>query len=125
MIQKIQKKILLVDDCVDYVDLMKIELEAWGYLIEVAYDGEEAIQKVKDVKPDLILLDIMMPKLNGYEVLKILQKDSEHKKIPVIIASAKEDEESKKLGKSLGAKEYLYKSELINKLEKSIKNNLG
>lgn len=85
-----EKKILVVDDEKDLVDLVKIRLEANKYEVVTAYNGKEGIKKAKDDKPDLILLDIMMPEMDGFMVIKELRKKEITKNIPIIIVTAKD-----------------------------------
>ena len=78
-------KILVVDDEPELVKAIEIRLRASGYQVEVAYDGEEGIKKAMEFKPDLIILDIVMPKISGYEVCKILKSNEETRHIPILI----------------------------------------
>jgi len=82
------KNILLVDDDPDFVDAVKAVVEAGGYHVEVAYDGKEALEKVAESKPDLIILDVMMPVMNGHEACKKLKEDPATAEIPVILLTA-------------------------------------
>lgn len=100
------EKILVVDDEAAIVDLIKMELEFEGYQVETAYDGEEAIEKGKHWCPDLIVLDIMLPKVNGYDVCKTLSPILD---VPIILLTAKTDIVDKVLGLELGADDYLTK----------------
>lgn len=100
------KKILIVEDSQEIIDLIKIYLEQEQYGILTACDGEEAIETFKREEIHLIVLDIMLPKLNGYEVIKKIRKQSN---IPVIILSAKMQDNDKILGLNLGADDYLAK----------------
>lgn len=84
-----KKKVLLVDDEVDFVKMVKMRLEANDYEVLTAYNGKEFLEKVKKVKPDMILLDILMPEMDGYTALKELKQLKEAKDIPVIILTAK------------------------------------
>lgn len=104
-------KILLVDDDQLLVRMYQKKLENDGYEVAVADDGDVAIQKVKEFNPDLILLDIMMPKVNGYEVLKNLKASKTTKDIPVILLTnvGSSDEDLQK-GMNLGAVAYLVKA---------------
>jgi len=104
-----RKTILIVDDERMLVDMIKLRLEAAGYDIRVAYDGEEALRKTRSAKPDLVILDIMMPKMDGYEVCRRLKKDPEYAKIPVIMLSAKAQEADKAMGEEAGARAYIAK----------------
>ncbi len=82
-------KILVVDDYAENVELLKELLTASGYQVATAYDGDEALKKVKLDKPDLLLLDIMMPKMDGYQVCDVLRASDETKDIPIIFVTAK------------------------------------
>lgn len=103
------KKILIVDDEIQLVEMVKMRLEAAGYEIISAYDGQEGLEKAKRDSPDLIILDLMLPKMDGYKVCGLLKNDARYSKIPIIMLTARAQEEDKKLGKDLGAEEYLTK----------------
>ncbi len=104
-------KILIVDDDLVYIRIYQLKLKNDGYDVEIANDGEEALLKVETFKPDLILLDIMMPKIDGFEVLKQLKKNSATKNIPVIMLTNLGGDEANILkGIDLGAVSYLIKS---------------
>ncbi|MDI6605941.1 MAG: response regulator [Candidatus Omnitrophota bacterium] len=102
-------KLLVVDDERDIADTLVRTLKREGYEAVVAYDGEEALQRVKEENPDIILLDLLMPKLNGFDVLKEIREKHKDKWRPVIIVSAKSDLESVKEGYGLEADHYLTK----------------
>ena len=102
-------KILIVDDEPFNLDLLEQELEDQNYTIERANDGAEALEKVPSFEPDVILLDYMMPKMNGLEVLKHLREDEKHKSIPVILLTAKATQEDKVRGLDAGADDYVIK----------------
>jgi len=102
-------KILIVDDEPFNLDLLEQELTDQGYVIERANDGAEALQKVPSFLPDLILLDYMMPKMNGIEVVKQLKQDERYKGIPVILLTAKASQEDKVRGLDAGADDYVVK----------------
>ena len=104
-----QKKILVVDDESDLVAMISIRLEASGYKVVAAYDGQEALEKVRQENPDLIVLDIMIPKLDGYKVCRMLKFDEKYKHIPIILFSARAQESDKKLGERVGANAYITK----------------
>lgn len=82
------KKILLVDDDIDFIEITKSQLCKGSYTVEVAYNGEECLEKVKKGRPDLIIMDVMMPVMNGYEACEILKSDESTKDIPVILLTA-------------------------------------
>jgi len=102
-------KILIVDDEPFNLDLLEQELGDQGYAIERAVDGEEALQKVESFLPDVILLDYMMPRMNGLEVVKRLRQDERHKSLPVILVTAKGSQEDKIRGLDAGADDYVVK----------------
>ncbi len=102
-------KILLVDDEPSIVKMVAKRLEVAGFEVVVAMDGEEALEKAKGQGPDVIILDCMLPKLNGYEVCGALKKDPEHRKIPVIMLSARVQEKDEKAGLECGADAYMRK----------------
>lgn len=82
------KKILLVDDDADFVEATKIILESKSYDVVVSYDGKEGLKKVQTEEPNLIILDVMMPEMNGYEVCAKLKSDPKYKNIPILLLTA-------------------------------------
>ena len=121
-----QKRILIVDDEKDLVDMLKLRLEAAGYEILEAYDGQEGLEKAKDEKPDLILLDLMLPKMDGYQLCRILKFDEDYKHIPIIMLTARAQQQDKQQGTTCGADEYVTKpfepKELLSVIQKHIKD---
>lgn len=105
------KKILLIEDEKTMVNLLERKLTKEGYDVSVARDGEEGLGKIKEMKPDLILLDIVMPKMDGFEVMEEIAKHKELKKIPVIIISNSGQPVELGRVKKLGAKDWLIKTE--------------
>jgi two-component system sensor histidine kinase/response regulator len=104
-----KSKILIVDDAVDMVELLKKRLRFEGYDTAEAYDGEEGLKQVAEYNPDLIILDVMMPKLDGYEVCRRLKSDENTKYIPILMLTAKGEVEDKVKGLDIGANDYLAK----------------
>jgi signal transduction histidine kinase len=102
-------KILIVDDTIDTVELLRKRLRSEGYETSEAYDGEECLSQVDAVNPDLIILDVMMPKLSGYEVCQRLKSDENTKYIPVLMLTAKSEVADKIRGLDIGADDYLAK----------------
>jgi class 3 adenylate cyclase len=102
-------KILIVDDEPFNLDLLEQELMEHDYQLERAVDGVDALQKTESFAPDLILLDYMMPKMSGLEVVKQLRKNDQHKAIPVILLTAKATQEDKIKGLDAGADDYVTK----------------
>lgn len=103
------KKILIVDDEQDIVETLKFMLEAQGYECFCAYDGENGLNMAKELIPDLMILDVMMPKINGYKICRLLKYDSKYKNIPIIMVTARSQEEDKVIGEETGANEYITK----------------
>lgn len=101
------QKILVVDDEQSIVTLLKYNLETAGYIVEVAYDGEEALKKVETEQPELIVLDVMLPKKDGIEVCKTIRSDKNL--VPIFMLTAKDDEFDRVLGLELGADDYMTK----------------
>lgn len=104
-----KNKILVVDDEEDILSLVKMRLEANGYEVITAQDGQEGLNIAKSAKPDLIVLDLMLPKMDGYKVCRILKFDSRYKDIPIILFTARSREEDKKTGFVTGADAYITK----------------
>ena len=116
------KKILVVDDEVDLVKTIQFALEAEGYQVLVSYNGEDALNQSRKEKPDLILLDLMLPKLDGYKVCRLLKFDEQYKHIPIMMLTAKTQQKDRLLGMETGADEYITKpfdmEALIEKVKK-------
>lgn len=119
------KKILLVEDEEIMIDLLQKKLNKIGYEVSVARDGKEGLEIMSEVKPDLVLLDIIMPKMGGFEVMEEMVKEPELKKIPVIIISNSGQPVELDRAQKLGAKDWLIKTEfdpqeVIDKVVKQI-----
>ena len=119
------KKILIADDEEDIKTIVQLLLETQGYQIVTAFDGLDALDKVKTEKPDLILLDIMMPILDGFEVCKRLKDDPETASIPVIMLSASAHAESRQKGLDAGAVNYIVKPFEPEYLEEVVRKTLS
>jgi len=119
------KKILVVDDEVDLVETVRFPLEMEGFDVLVSYNGEDALNQARKEKPDLIILDLMLPKLDGYKVCRLLKFDEKYKHIPILMLTAKTQEKDKILGKETGADEYITKpfemDYLMGKVKKYLK----
>ncbi|MDD3268985.1 MAG: response regulator transcription factor [Syntrophomonadaceae bacterium] len=102
-------KILVVDDETHIVELVKFNLEKEGYRVMVAYDGQSALEMVRDINPDLILLDIMLPQMDGLEVCRAIKQIPEYNTIPIIMLTAKGEEIDTVLGLEMGADDYIKK----------------
>ena len=102
-------RILVVDDHEDNVELLRVRLEAWGYTVDTATDGKEALDRVDAVAPDLILLDVMMPSIDGNEVARRIKQNPMLPFIPIIMQTALDSTESKVEGLEAGADDYITK----------------
>jgi len=119
------KKILVVEDEKDLAEAMKLRLEVNGYKVEVAYDGEEGLKMAVSCKPDLILLDVMLPKKSGLELLRELKRpDSKIKNTPIVILSGLKDTTNLLEAEKFGATDYLTKPYDSEDLLKAIKENI-
>ena len=115
------KKILIVDDEKAIVDILDHNLKREGYETVQAYDGEEAIETIKNEKPDLILLDVMLPKMDGLSICKTVRQTSN---IPIIMVTANEDVVDKVIGLELGADDYITKPFSVREVVARVKANL-
>ncbi len=103
------KKVLLAEDEKNIILGVRTCLDAVGYDVEIVEDGKEALNSVRREHPDLILLDLLMPRVDGYEVLKALKKDDATKDIPIIVLTAKAEDEDRQRAMDLGAESYMTK----------------
>lgn len=119
-----KKKILFIEDEIDLVAMMKIRLEASGYEMSFAYDGQAGLEMAQKENPDLILLDVVLPELDGLKVCRILKNSQETKSIPIIIISASGGKELPQRSLAAGADDFIWKpfdaGELLNKIIKYI-----
>lgn len=118
------KKILVVDDEVDLVETVRFPLEMEGFDVLVSYNGEDALNQARKENPDLIILDLMLPKLDGYKVCRLLKFDERYKHIPILMLTAKTQEKDKTLGKETGADEYITKPFEMDVLMEKVKTYL-
>ena len=104
-----RKRILVVDDEIYIVHILEFSLTMEGYEVATASDGEEALRKIEEDRPDLVVLDIMMPRLDGYEVCRRLRQSEETATLPVILLSAKGRPVDREVGLEVGADDYIVK----------------
>ena len=128
MVQKkdmLKNKILVVDDEEDIRKTVAYQLKAAGYEVITAVDGEEGLEKARAEAPDLIILDLMLPKIEGHKVCGLLKNDTRYKNIPIILFTARVQKEDVELSKEVGADVYITKpfetSDLIGKVEELLK----
>ncbi len=118
-------KILIVDDEQDIVESLSFMLQAKGYETICAYDGEEGLKLAKEAAPDLIMLDVMMPKINGYKICRLLKYDAKYKNIPIIMLTARSQESDKTIGEETGADEYITKPFEFNDVLEVMQKYIG
>jgi DNA-binding response OmpR family regulator len=119
------KKILVVDDEVDLAETVRFSLEMEGFNVLVSVNGEDALNQARKENPDLIILDLMLPKLDGYKVCRLLKFDERYKHIPILMLTAKIQEKDKILGKETGADEYITKPFEMDYLMEKVKAHLS
>jgi DNA-binding response OmpR family regulator len=119
-----KKRILVVDDEADLVETLRFSLELEGYDVLTAFNGEEALNQARKEIPDLMLLDLMLPKLDGYKVCRLLKFDEKFKHIPILMLTAKTQERDKQTGMETGANEYITKPFDMDELMKKVKGYL-
>lgn len=121
------QKILIVEDEVDIATLISFNLERAGYRVDVAHDGREGLEKILHDQPDLVVLDLMLPGIDGYAILKEMQRDPRTHAIPVLMLTAKSQTDDRIRGLESGADDYLTKpfspKELLLRVQAIIKRN--
>lgn len=116
------KTVLIVEDEKNIVDILGFNLQREGYTTLEAYDGEDGLKKAQEEKPDLILLDVMLPKMNGFDVCRALRESHNH--VPVVILTAREEETDKVLGLEIGADDYITKPFSMRELVARVRANI-
>ena len=121
------KKILIVDDEQDIVESLKFVLEASGYTCYCAYNGEDGLRLAKEIIPDLMILDVMMPKINGFKISRLLKFDNKYNNIPILMVTAITQDEDKLIGEETGADEYITKpfelDDIVKRVDKYLKKD--
>ena len=117
-----KKRVLIVEDEKSIVDIVRFNLEKEGYAVLTAYDGDAGLSAAREERPDLILLDVMLPKRNGFDVCRILREEGDN--VPVIILTAREGESDKVLGLEIGADDYITKPFSMRELMARVKANI-
>lgn len=122
-------RVLVVDDEPDLVRILQFGLKAAGYDVEVAADGQEGLKKARELRPDIILLDLMLPKLDGYKVCRLLKFDERYKHIPIMILSARTQEGDQALAHEMGANQFVTKpydfKEILSLVASMLKASAG
>ena len=119
-----RKRILVVDDEIYIVHILEFTLTMEGYEVLTAADGEEALRRLEQDRPDLVVLDVMMPKVDGYEVLRRIRADEDFRQMPVILLSAKGRPMDRETGLEIGADDYIVKPFSPRRLLEKIQNLL-
>lgn len=119
------KRILIIEDEQDIVETLKMRLELEDYECLVAYDGNRGLERARNEKPDLILLDVMLPGMDGYKVCRLLKFDERYKKIPIIMLTARVQQQDRLTGEQTGADYYMTKPFKAEQLIAKIKELLG
>ena len=101
-----------------------MRLEFAGFEVDVAYDGQEGLSKARNLKPDLVILDVMLPKMNGYKVCRFLKFDRKYQHIPIIMLTSRAKKSDVEIGKQTGANEYLFKPYNPTKLVEIVKKHI-
>ncbi|MBE7008303.1 MAG: response regulator transcription factor [Ruminococcaceae bacterium] len=117
-----KKRVLIVEDEKNIVDIIRFNLDREGYEVLEAYDGEAGLELARAEKPDLILLDVMMPKMMGFDVCRALRGEGDN--VPIIILTAREEEEDKVLGLEIGADDYITKPFSMRELIARVRANI-
>ena len=118
-------RILIVDDEADLVSVLRYGLEAEGFEVIEANDGEEGLRRAREDKPSLIVLDLMLPKLDGYKVCRALKFDERYKATPILILSARSGENDRRLALDMGADAFVSKPYDMHDLVSQIRARLG
>ena len=119
------KKILIIEDYVNIVEILTMRLKSMGFEVISASDGQAGLSLARREKPDLIILDVMLPKMNGYKICRLLKFDAKYKHIPIIMLTSRESHEHETIGRSTGADAYVYKSDRSGELLKLVHQYLG
>lgn len=119
------KRILVVDDEMYIVNILDFSLESEGYRVTTAANGEEALRMAVEQSPDLIILDVMMPKIDGYEVCRALKAKEETKQVPIILLTAKDRDADRKKGEEVGCDIYMTKPFSPVRLLDAVRELLG
>ncbi len=119
------KKILVVEDEPELVRALEVRLKSQDFQIISALDGEEGLRKAREELPDLVILDVMIPKIDGFRVARFLKFDEKYKHIPIIMLTAKVEDEDKAVGEETGADEYITKPFEWEYLFEKVKEYLG
>ena len=120
-----KKKILIIEDEEDFSKGLQVILEANGFEVQIAASGQKGLTLARSIRPDLIILDIMLPEIDGYKICRLLKFDERYKQIPILMLTARTQEEDKLLGKQTGADVYLVKGQKPEVMLEQVKDLLA
>ena len=120
-----KKRILVIEDEEDFSKALQVILKAHGFEVVTASTGKGGLALAKNIHPDLIILDIMLPEIDGYQICRLLKFDERYKQIPIVMLTARTQEEDKLMGKETGADAYLVKGQKPEVLIEQIKSFLS
>ena len=124
-----KKKVLIIDDEKELVELLKVELEENQYDVLTAYNGQEGLERARKEEPDLLILDLMLPKIDGFKVCSLLKKDARYAKILILMFTARAHAEDEKLAREVGADAYVTKPfdrlPLLEKIQRLLAGRLS
>jgi DNA-binding response OmpR family regulator len=116
--------ILVVDDDPNSLDIARTYLESRGYTVVTALDGKEALEKVEEIRPGVVLLDVMMPGMDGWEVARVIKNHPDYKDVRVVMLTARSDFQDKHEGLRAGADDYIVKPIRLEELGQRVERNL-
>ena len=118
-------RILIVDDDTEIRELLEFDISQSGYSVDTAKDGLEGLNKALNNTYDLIVLDVMMPKINGYKISRLLKYDAKYKNIPILMVTARSQQEDKLIGEETGVDEYITKPFELDEIVKKVEGYLN
>ena len=125
MADAVKRRVLIVDDEPSIAKILRKQMEVAGFDVTVAVDGEEGLAKIRDGRPELVILDVMLPKMNGHEVCAAVKQDTDLKAIPILMLTAKAQRQDQEEAMTCGAEAYLTKpfqlEELLGKVRGLLK----
>lgn len=125
MTDAVKRRVLIVDDEPSIAKILRKQMEVAGFDVSVAVDGEEGLAKIRDGRPELVILDVMLPKMNGHQVCSTVKQDPELKVIPILMLTAKAQRQDQEEAKTCGAEAYLTKPFQLDELLEKVRGLLG
>ena len=125
MADAVKRRVLIVDDEPSIAKILRKQMEVAGFDVTVAVDGEEGLAKIRDGRPELVILDVMLPKMNGHQVCAAVKQDPALKAIPILMLTAKAQRQDQEEAKTCGAEAYLTKPFQLDELLGKVRGLLG